>query len=190
MLLGVVVVAVLVALSVDAARTPMRMPESGFLPHAVQRLKGFILPVAYAHGMPSVSFRPGEVTPGETITISADGLTVGGDYKITLKGDMATSNIGVGSVDQGEDMFDADLVIPKDFPGGSYTVEVRSVKDPQVDIFSSLQLVVHAASGMQASDMALSTERPIPRSEIPWIIGLIVFSFSFGAGLLFLTKKR
>lgn len=190
MLLGVVIVGALVALSVNAARTPMEMPkESGFLPRTMQGIGAFIFPVAHAHGLASVTFKPVELTPGATVTVSADGLKVEGDYEIFLKGDLTTREIGVGTVDKGDDMFDADLVVPKDLPGGSYTVEARSVKDHQVDIFSPLQLVVHAVADAQMSDMPQSTTYPIPRSELPWIVGLVVISFGFGAGLLLLTRK-
>ena len=199
MLLGVIIVGGLVYLSWQAATSSMEMQAnqkseqsspSTLVRKALNSVSSLFVGRAYAHGMPSVSFKPAEVEPGDTVTISCDGLTAKGVYELYLSGTAGRWKLGTARAagDDG-DMFDANLTIPKDMPGGSYTVEALSATNSNVDLFAPLQMVVHAQSTSNPPDMPASKTYPVPTNETPFIIGFIVLTAGAGVGLLRLTKK-
>jgi ubiquinol-cytochrome c reductase cytochrome b subunit len=178
--------------SPSASPSASPMKQMNFLPNTLKSVGNFFVGTAEAHGMPSVTFKPAEVQPGDMVTISCDGLKTKGDYDLYLVGGTGTYKLGTEAAggDDG-DMFDASVTIPQNLPGGSYTVEARSVKDPSVDLFSPLQIVVHAVSTNDAApDSPTSKTYPIPMTEIPFIIGFIVLSAGAGVVLLRLTSKK
>ncbi len=186
MALGLAIMIGLIYLSINAWRTPiMSKTGEGYVPRTVQQLKNFVFPMAYAHNMPFLSFSPNVVKPSQSVTISGDGLKNDGDYRVYLKSPQKTILLGVANVANGKDMFDADFNIPAGIPGDNYSVEMRSVKNPQFDYTATLQLSVQPATPITAPENPTHTGYPIPRKEIPLIIGLIVITLVIGGLLLF-----
>jgi len=188
---GAAILIALILLSVQTSRVNI-MPKSdskmgGTLPVAVKQIENMLIPKAYAHGMPFLSFKPTVIAPGEKVTISGDGLKTDGNYEIYLISPRKTFLLGTASVNKGEDMFDADLVIPLDLPGDMYSVEMHSLKNPGFSFFAPLQLAVQPTAVATPEDMPFSTKYPIPQNEFPWIIGFIVLTTA--AGTLLIMKK-
>lgn len=188
---GAAILTALIVLSIQASRVPVgpKADEKmgGYLPLTMQSVKNLLIPKAYAHGMPFLSFKPTVVTQGKTVTFSGDGLQTDGAYEIYLKSPRTTVLVGTASVEKGEDMFDADFIIPKSLPGDMYSVEMRSLKNPQFTFFAPLQLAVQPVSVPTPRDMPFSSSFPIPQNEVPWIVSFIILSAGFGT-LLILKK--
>ncbi len=186
MALGLAIAAGLIYLSINAWRTPiMTMPSEGYLPRTVQQLKNFVFPVAYAHNMPFLSFTPTVVKPGQDVKISGDGLKTDGNYDIYLKSSQKNILLGVATVDNGKDMFDADFTVPANLPGDNYSVEMHSLKTPAFSFTATLQLAVQPTAATTSPAMPTHQSYPIPNKEVPWIIGLIAVSLALGWLLLF-----
>ncbi len=188
MTLGTALLIVLAGLTISGWRTKIDMKmtgsTSGFLPQAVQRAEQYVFPVAYAHGMPTLTFSPSVTTAGSSVKFSGDGLKTDGAYDVYLKGAQTSIWLGEATVDKGEDMFDADLKIPATLPGGMYSVELRSAKNSQFDLYSPLQLTVQSSSTAMSESMPSSQRYAIPHKDIPWIIGLIAICLILGIALL------
>lgn len=189
---GAAILLALIALTIQASRISIEPKKAdtkmgGFLPVTIRKVENFLIPQAYAHGMPSLSFTPTVVTHGEKVTFSGDGLQTDGDYEIYLKSPRKTILLGVTSVEKGEDMFDVDLKIPSSLPGDMYSVEMHSLKNTQFTFFAPLQLAVQPVAVPTPQDMPFANTYPIPQNEVPWIISFIILSTGFGA-LLILKK--
>ncbi len=187
MIFGATILIVLISLSINAIRAPIKSKISDSSnQNIITQL--FSTPIAYAHNMPFLSFFPAVVTPGQTVTVKGDGLKTNGMYNIYLKSLKTTIKFGVANVVQGEDSFDIKLRIPINLPGDMYSVEIRSVRNKQFNFFSPLQIAVQPVTIIPALKTPIYTKYPIPKNEIPWIISAIIISL--GLGTFLLTKKK
>lgn len=183
---GLVIIAGIVALSLEAAMAHTGASDTtGYRPTEQKRFA--IVPEVYAHNMPFLSFTPTVVTKGDTVTISGDGLSVDGDYVITLTSPRKSVSLGTATVEDGEDMFDADFIIPSDIPGDMYTVSMHSVKDPSFTFYAPLELAIQPTTVSVTSDVPFSTSYAVPKKELPYIAALI--TVSLGVGVVLILKK-
>lgn len=188
---GLAIIVIIIALSIQPllptnSSMDMKSDKEGYLPKSITLIKNIIIPKVYAHDMPFLSFSPTVVAQGKKITVSGDGLQKDGDYEIYLKSPNKTILLGKASVDKGEDSFDVDLVIPLNFPGDMYTVEMHSLKDSTFTFYAPLQLAVQPVAVPTPRTMPFSTSYPIPINEVPWVVAFIILSF--GAGVFLVIK--
>ena len=187
MIFGATIIIALIGFSIKAISAPVgsKISKSNNI-NIVSEL--FSIPIAYAHNMPSLSFSPSTITRGQIITIIGDGLKTDGIYNIYLKNSKVMIELGKANVVQGEDSFYVKLKIPPNLLGGMYSVETKSIRNKKFDFFSSLQLYVQPVIAIQAPKIPIYAKYPIPKKEIPWIIGLIIISL--GLGIFLVTKKK
>ncbi len=187
MVFGTAIFLALLALSINAKLAPIGgKTEENHKSNIVTQL--FSIPIAYAHNMPFLSFTPSVVTPSQVIKINGDGLKTDGVYDIYLKSFKTIIKLGTAEVEQGEDSFDIELKIPPNLPGDMYSVKIQSIRNKQFSFSAPLQLAVQPVTVILASKTLVYTKYPIPKKEIPWIIGIIIISL--GLGTFLLTKKK
>ncbi len=137
MIYGALILVTLISLGLEANFHKVEMPATGFAPPRTQvSLFAPLVPVAFAHNIPMVTVTPGTLTPGQTLTISADGMKENGMYLLSIENESSTLQLGSAEVTQGNDSFDADFVLPSSTPSGSYVAKV--VHEPDGSTFYSL----------------------------------------------------
>ncbi len=131
MVFGAVIFLTLVGFGLEGYFHKIEAPKMGGLSpqHASYSFFTPIAPVAYAHMIPMITADQSNLSPGDKFAVHADGMPVAGTYMITLESETDSVALGSAEIPQGNDSFDADLVIPKSAPPGSYTVKALHEND-------------------------------------------------------------
>lgn len=186
MVYGAVIALVMIVLSVQALSAATNMKamraakESANIPFIEKILPGKI---AYAHDLVFLSFKPTTVISGGNVNLKGDGIHDSGTYDVYLDGPQKPIFMETATVPNGSDSFDINMNIPANIPGAMYTIEIKNVQT-KTSYYAPLQLSVQPITMSGTTQYPKDSQRTIPKSEVPWIIGLIVVSFGIGVFLL------
>lgn len=185
---GAFIVLALVGFSLQAIFAPTNMAAMG--KDALRTFERmFIVETAYAHDLVFLSFEPTTIVPGGTVTVSGDGLHESGAYSVSLIGIKKSVLLGSATIKAGSDSFTLHAMVPARTPAGLYVVVAQDLGTHDT-FYAPLSLSVPAASMPTSRQYPDDARYPIPRGELPWIIGFIAGCVGIGSALLVIKDRH